>query len=108
MLIFRHVAGGFKGDVESHFLHAYSCAPQQWENTLGAKKIKSWLFWNRSVDMWEVSPLVVIPSQMEKGKCSFSITCVLLHWFPHLYVLLNLMHFTPTGFLTSRVARVPR
>ena len=45
---FMPLAEGFKCDVEIHFLHAYFWTPQQWENTLGAKKIKTQLFLIRS------------------------------------------------------------
>ena len=39
-----------------------------------------------SVDMWEVSSSIGIPSQMQKGKFSF-FKCILQHWLPYLYVL---------------------
>ena len=48
VLNFRPLAGGFKCDVKIQFLHTYFWAPQQWENTWGAKKFKSRLFLNRS------------------------------------------------------------
>ena len=48
VLNFRPLAGGFKCEIEIHFLHTYFWAPQQWENFWGAKKFKCRLFLNRS------------------------------------------------------------
>ena len=47
VLNFRPVAGGLKQDIDNHFLQAFFWAPQEWENTWGANKFKSWLFLNR-------------------------------------------------------------
>ena len=45
---FRPVAGGFNKTDRANFLHAYFRAPQQWENTRGAKNFKTRLFFNTS------------------------------------------------------------